>query len=113
MKKYSDFEAVHQEEHNLLVGMERPRNALQHQMILAKELFIRDHQSERMNVDDRDFKNRVMNHWVNNKYAEAFGNLIKHPDFKNKTHYRLDGNFLNITLSDIEYFLHNNELPER
>lgn len=80
-------------------------------MILAQELFVRDNPSETMNIDENNFRNRVMDYWVDKTYAEAFGELIAHPNFKR--HSRLNGDVFTVTLSDVEYFLHNKELPER
>jgi hypothetical protein len=111
MKEFSDFEAINRREHDLLAKTERPRNRLEHQMVLAEELYVRDFPSEAINVDDEDFRNRALNYWVDNKYAKAFGDLPKHKDFER--HGRLLGNVLNVTLSDVEYFLNNHELPER
>lgn len=118
MKEVGDFEAANQREHNVLAGVERPHNEREHQFILAEELFIRDFPSEAVQIDDTGFKNRMMEYWTEDKdgrrghsYAGAFRGLVTHPDFKK--HGRLLGNSLHVTLSDVEYFLHNNELPER
>lgn len=118
MKEFGGFEAARRREHNVLAGIEAPRNEGEHQYVLAEELFTRDFPSETMRIDDTGFKNRVMEYWIENKsegeghsYARAFRDLVEHPDFKK--HYRFHGNSLNVTLSDVESFLHNSELPER
>lgn len=111
MEQFPDAKAIHSRAHDLLTGVEHPRNELEHQVVLAQELFTRDNPSEVMNIDDMGFQNRIMYYWNNNGYAKAFRDLIERPDFK--LQYRFSRNPLNVTLSDVEYFLHNNELPER
>lgn len=118
MKEFPDFEAAHRREHNVLAGVEHPRNEGEHQYILAEELFTRDFPSEAVRIDDTGFKNRTMEYWVEDigghkghSYAGAFRDLVTHPDFKKR--YRFHGNSLNVTLSDVEFFLHNNAVPER
>lgn len=111
MRESGDFQTSHQKERNILTGVERPRNKLEHQIILAKELFARDNPSAALNIDNDNSRNEVMNYWVDNNYAKAFSGLLTHKDFKR--HYRFNKDPLNVTLSDVEFFLHNNELPER
>ncbi|HCB35834.1 MAG: hypothetical protein A2W52_00160 [Candidatus Taylorbacteria bacterium RIFCSPHIGHO2_02_49_25] len=113
MKESLDFESVHDRTHKLLTGVEQPRNEGEHQIILAVELFTRNHLSEGMHIDDVDFQNRMMYYWISNGYAKAFRDLITHRDFKRKENFRLNGDVLNVTLSDVEYFLQNKELPEQ
>jgi hypothetical protein len=113
MKESLDFESAHERKHQLLTGIEKPRNEGEHQMILMTELFTRDHPSEVMRIGDRNFESKMLQYWIDNKYAKAFRDLVEHPDFKSKKQYRLSGNVFNVTLSDVEFFLHNNELPER
>lgn len=104
MKEFGDFE--------------RPRNEGEHQYILAEELFTRDFPSEAVRIDDTGFKNRMMEYWIEDRdgrnghsYAGAFRGVVEHPDFKKHDRFRRSS--LNVTLSDVEYFFHNNELPER
>lgn len=111
MRESGDFQTSHQKERNILTGVERPRNKLEHQIILAQELFARDNPSAALNIDNDNSRNEVMNYWVGNNYAKAFSDLLTHEDFKQ--HYRFNKDTLNVTLSDVEYFLHNNAVPER
>src|SRR3990167_2553634 len=109
MRESLDLESANSRQHKLLTGIERPRNEGEHQIVLGAELFTRDNPSEAMQIDDRSFKNKMMQYWIDNGYAMAFRDLINHSDFKNKKPYRLNGDVFNVTLSDVEYFLHNNE----
>lgn len=111
MERFPDAKAIRSKVRDLLTGVEHPRNELEHQIILAQELFTRDNPSAVMNIDDRDFQNEIMHYWVDNGYAKAFRGLITYPAFKE--HYRFSKDPLNVTLSDVEYFLHNNGLPEQ
>ena len=113
MKESPNLESAHDRKRQLLIGIEKPRNEGEHQMILMAELFTRDNPSEAMKIGDRNFESRMFQHWIDNGYAKAFRDLIEYPDLKNKKQYRLSGDVFNVTLSDVEFFLHNNELPER
>ncbi len=105
------MEAGDRRKHSLLAGTEMPHNEREHQIILAQEFFTRDFPSEVMQIGDIGFENRMVQYWIDQGCAKAFRDLVTHPDFKQQ--YRFHGDSLNVTLSDVEYFLHNKELPER
>lgn len=110
MKEFSDGEEIGRHVHDLLAKVEAPQHEGEHQIVLAHELFTRDHPSEAISIGDRDFENNMMQYWITNGYASAFRKLIEHTNFSR--HYRFNKDPLNVTLSDVEYFLHNNAVPE-
>src|SRR3989338_7157133 len=111
MKEFPESENTRNRKQGLLSGQEQPHNAFEHQLILAEELYRRDHLSAVMEAESSQFRNEAMRYWIEKEYAAGIRRLIEHPEFKN--HSRLKNDPLAFMLSDVEYFLHNKELPER
>jgi hypothetical protein len=114
MKEFPQSEFADKQVREAFSDTERPpRNEAEHQVRLAMELYTRDHPSAAAHVGETRVDNAAGFYWIKNGFAEAFRKFVRHPDFREKKNFRLNGNYANITLSDVEYFLHNHELPER
>ena len=111
MKDFLESEGIERRTQGLLTATEKPHNVLEHQIVLAEELYMRDHPSATIEAADSALRNDIMLYWLTQKYSRAFRDLINHKNFK--THPRFNNDPLNVTLSDTEYFLHNQDVPER
>lgn len=89
--------------------IESRRSENLHQMSLVLELYERDHPSAVMAPHDRDFNNAAASYWIENGYANSFRKFLTHPGFKE--HPRLRGDPCAVTLSDMEYFQGEGNLP--
>ncbi|MDO8593972.1 MAG: hypothetical protein Q7R93_00455 [bacterium] len=103
---------VHSREEGLLRHEEKPANAWEHQIVLAADLYVRNHPAVVVKVFDHKLKEEIMQYWTRSGYGAVFRDLLKNPGFKE--HPRFKNDPLQITLEDLDYFVRvqQKELPQ-
>lgn len=96
---------------NLLRHTEAPGGHLQQQIVLAEELFYRAHPNEKLDLEDRLDRNKVMDYWGVSGYSDIFRKVRLHPKFP--THPKFRGDFATITLLVLTRYAEDPSLLEQ
>lgn len=86
-----------------------PENRLENQIRLATDLF-EFLIGEKVDFENRNQRNDVMEYWVKQGYSKAYRDLEQDEQFK--SHSRLQGDIFKITVADIVQYQKNSTLPE-
>lgn len=103
---------VVEEEIEILNHKENPHDLLQKQFVLAEELYARTYQTENsINIQDREVRNEIMAYWGESGYSAYFRDIF-YGDNKAAfvAHPRFQGDPLNITLADLDYYKEHQKL---
>lgn len=92
----------------ILGGIEAPKTVSQKQFLLASEYAQKQHIGGV--VEELSSRNEIMNLWITSELAESFRLLLGDPSFS--THARLQGQWQNVTLADVEAFHERKQIPE-
>ena len=69
-------------EEDILMHREAPKNLLQLQMALAEELYKIKHDGQEPNFDELEFKNELINYWIDTGYSKLFRLLVDEKERK-------------------------------
>lgn len=81
---------------DLLQHREAPRTHLQQQIVLAEELYHRDHPEDSVDLTDVSHRNKIMEYWGSSGYSDLFRRVRLHPNFLTKPEFQ--GDFTRVTL---------------
>lgn len=81
---------------------------VERQIQFSVEWYIRKNPSEDISWTERKL-DLVMEAWSDSIYSKVIGEIKTSPEFK--THARIQGNYANLTLDDLDYFSENQKLP--
>ncbi len=109
-------EEMAQEESGILNHEITPKDRLQKQMVLAEELYIRNHPDQTVDVGNHDMRNAIMNEWSNidgdmSKSFSAYFRELENALMASPGHAERGKTILDITLDDLIAFKETGTLP--
>jgi hypothetical protein len=79
-----DHTQTTEREEKILSHTEAPTNIGELQMSLMEELYRKDHEEEKVEIRDRDDRNKMGDYWVDTGYSHKFRLFIDHKERLNQ-----------------------------
>lgn len=109
-------EEMAQQESGILNHEITPRDRLQKQMVLAEELYLRNHPDQVVDVGNHDTRNAIMNEWSNidgdmSKSFSAYFRDLENTLLACPGHTERGKTILDITIDDLMAFKETGAIP--